>query len=641
MKNFLTRRKLLMVKHAMKLVLVMAASLLFSCGSERPADQAHAPRALSQISQCSDISTIAAGIYHTVGLKEDGTVVAVGYNNYGQLDVSSWTNVKAIAAGMYHTVGLKEDGTVVAVGYNDYGQLDVASWTNIKAIAAGVYHTIGLKEDGTVVAVGYNNYGQLDVSSWTNIKAIAAGMYHTVGLKEDGTVVAVGNNDYGQLDVASWTNIKAIAAGVYHTIGLKEDGTVVAAGYNVLGQLDVASWTNIKAIATGAYHTIGLKEDGTVVAVGYNGFGQLNVSSWTNIKAIAAGTYHTAGLKEDGTVLAVGYNSYGQLNVSSWTNIMPVCDSVQASANQDVTPPITTTALTGTLGNNGWYVSQVQMTLTATDNTDGSGVKEIHYTVDGIETVVQGNSASRSIVGDGTHAVTYYAIDNAGNVEMPPHAMSIDIDTTRPTITATASPLPNANGWNNTDVTVTFTCSDSLSGIASCPAPVSVTTEGAGQTISETAVDKAGNTATASLTLNIDKTPPSIFSLSASPSILWPPNHKLTNVLIGGSVIDSGSGLTSTIITVTDEYGIYNMTMAVSDLGGTIQLEPWRDGRDKDGRLYTITVVLTDKAGNQSTGTTTVLVPHCMRTGNHFNNNYDDRRIRRDDHTRTMARWHR
>jgi hypothetical protein len=93
--------------------------------------------------------------------------------------------------------------------------------------------------------------------------------------------------------------------------------------------------------------------------------------------------------------------------------------------------------------------------------------------------------------------------------------------------------------------------------------------------------------------------------------------------------------------------------MAVSDLGGTIQLEPWRDGTDKDGRLYTITVVLTDKAGNQSTGTTTVLVPHCMRTGDHFNNNYSDRRIRNrqhdhdyfgfreDDPTRTMERWHR
>src|SRR4029077_20261638 len=81
-------------------------------------------------------------------------------------------------------------------------------------------------------------------------------------------------------------------------------------------------------------------------------------------------------------------------------------------------------------------------------------------------------------------------------------------DTTPPTITASISPVPNEQGWNNTNVTVTFTCADSGSGIATCPAPVTVTTEGANQTVSGTAVDKAGNTAIATVSLKIDKTPP-------------------------------------------------------------------------------------------------------------------------------------
>ena len=55
---------------------------------------------------------------------------------------------------MYHTVGLKSDGTVVAVGNNIDGQLNVGSWTDIVQVAAGRYHTVGLKSDGTVVAVG-------------------------------------------------------------------------------------------------------------------------------------------------------------------------------------------------------------------------------------------------------------------------------------------------------------------------------------------------------------------------------------------------------------------------------------------------------------------------------------------------------
>ncbi len=536
-----------MKKYMLRSVLVVAAASLFlSCGSGtaelKPAARTSAaPLSLSlslspsqvQPFTCSGVATVSAGAYHTVGLNEDGTVVAVGDNGNGQLKVSTWTNIKAVSAGTYHTVGLKTDGTVVAVGNNSYSQLNVSAWTNIKAIAAGTYHTVGLKEDGTVVAVGYNGYSQLNVSTWTNIKAIAAGAFHTVGLKEDGTVVTIGYNGYGQLGVSTWTNIKAIA-GAYHTVGVKEDGTVMAVGYNGTGQLNVSSWTGIKAVAASMYHTVGLKEDGTVVAVGSNSYGQLNVSLWTNIKAVAAGTYHTVGLKEDGTVVAVGYNGNSQLNVSTWTNIMPMCDPV-CLPPQDIIPPITAALINGTLGQNGWYVSDVQMTVTSMDNDGGSGVKEIHYIIDAVETVVQGSSASFSIVGDGTHAVTWYAIDNAGNVEMPAQEMNI----------------------------------------------------------------------------SIDKTAPSVPAMNTNPSILWPPNHKMVNLVLGGSIADGASGIASTLITVTDEYGIYNMT--VPGFGSVFQLEASRDGSDKDGRLYTITAVITDNAGNQSTATTTVLVPHDMR----------------------------
>ena len=153
-------------------------------------------------------ATISAGCFHTVGLKADGTVVAVGDNYDGPCDVSGWTDIVAISAGDFHTVGLKADGTVVVAGRNDAGQCDVSGWTDIVAISAGGDHTVGLKADGTVVAVGDNYYGQSDVSDWTNIVAISAGDNHTVSLKADGTVVAVGDNRDGKCDVSGWTNIK-------------------------------------------------------------------------------------------------------------------------------------------------------------------------------------------------------------------------------------------------------------------------------------------------------------------------------------------------------------------------------------------------------------------------------------------------
>ena len=260
---------------------------------------------------------VAGGGLHTVGVKADGTVVAVGANDWRQCQVGGWTGIIQIAAGGYHTVGLKSDGTVVAVGANWSGQCAVSGWTNITQVAAGWYYTVGLKSDGTVVAVGLNNYGQCDVGtrSWTGIIQVATSSEHTVGLRSDGTVVAVGNNAYVQCDVGDWTDIVQVAAGSWHTVGLKSDGTVVTVGDNIYGQCNVGGWSAILQVSAGYWHTVGLRADGTVVAVGDNPSGRCDVGGWTNIVHVAAGSRHTVGLKSDGTVVAVGY-TYGK--VGGW-----------------------------------------------------------------------------------------------------------------------------------------------------------------------------------------------------------------------------------------------------------------------------------------------------------------------------------
>ena len=261
---------------------------------------------------------VATGWAHTVGVKSDGSVIAVGDNDWGQCDISDWTAINQVAAGYYHTVGLKSDGTVVAVGWNDDRQCDVGDWIDIKQVTAGYYHTVGCRLDGNVVAVGDNDLGQCDVSGWTDIVQVAAGGVHTVGVKDDGTVVAVGDNTYGRCEVDDWTQIVQVAAGRYHTVGLKSDGTVVVAGWNAYGQCDVGSWTDIALVEAGGYHTVGCRLDGNVVAVGDNNFGQCDIGDWTDINEVAAGGHHTVGLKSNGTVVAVGWNDYGQCDVGGW-----------------------------------------------------------------------------------------------------------------------------------------------------------------------------------------------------------------------------------------------------------------------------------------------------------------------------------
>ena len=281
------------------------------------AEKAQAARTRYLSAQPATIS----GVWHTVGLRADGTVVAIGDNGYGQCDVSSLKDIVAIAAGTSHTVGLRTDGTVVAVGGNVYGDCNVSGWKDIVAIATGSWYTVGLRADGTVVAIGDNGYGQCDVSGWKDIVAIAAGDWNTVGLHADGTVVAVGPNNLGQCNVSDWKDIVAIAPGNSHTVGLRADGTVVAVGNNGCGECDVSGWKDIVAIAAGDSTTVGLRADGTVVAVGSNGFGECDVSGWKDIVAIAAGAYCTVGLRADGTMVAVGRNSSGQCDVSGWKNI--------------------------------------------------------------------------------------------------------------------------------------------------------------------------------------------------------------------------------------------------------------------------------------------------------------------------------
>ena len=203
----------------------------------------------------NDITEISAGHSFTVGLKKDGTVVAVGLNNGGRSDVSDWTDIISVSAGSSHTVGLKKDGTVVAVGNNLYGQRDVSDWNDIISVSAGLNPIVGLKKDGTVVAVGSSLGGKYDVSDWTDIISVSAGDFHIVGLKKDGTVVAVGDNFSGKCDVSDWTDIISVSASDSHTVGLKKDGTVVVAGDNDYGECEVGFFRNpISAIKRYFYY---------------------------------------------------------------------------------------------------------------------------------------------------------------------------------------------------------------------------------------------------------------------------------------------------------------------------------------------------------------------------------------------------
>ena len=225
------------------------------------------------------------------------------------------------------------------------------------------------------------------------------------------------------------------------------------------------------------------------------------------------------------------------------------------------------------------------LTLDATDD-GGSGVKEVTYQVGATaKVVVPGGSKTLLFNSEGGYPLAFFATDNAGNVEAA-QSLTVQIDTTPPTITSSQAPPASGAGWNSTDVTVTFACADALSGVSICASPAVVSTDGANQSVTGVAVDRAGNSATVSRTVNLDMTPPVLTMPVLASSYAY--NASLT--LTFGST-DALSGLAFSQAT-------FNGSPVLS--GATFTLN--RPG------LNTFTLTATDVAGNTSTHTATLLV---------------------------------
>ncbi len=126
----------------------------------------------------------------------------------------------------------------------------------------------------------------------------------------------------------------------------------------------------------------------------------------------------------------------------------------------DPTPPTTSASFSGIAGEDGWYRSNVQITLSATDNSGGSGVKLTQYRIDGGEWQTYGGPFP--VAGDGVHTVGYRSQDNAGNWEAE-KTSSIKIDAAAPTGSLALN--NNASTSHTSLVYVNATASDAHSGV--------------------------------------------------------------------------------------------------------------------------------------------------------------------------------
>lgn len=164
----------------------------------------------------------------------------------------------------------------------------------------------------------------------------------------------------------------------------------------------------------------------------------------------------------------------------------------------DKTAPAINTSRTPSVNQYGWNNSDVTAAYAASDALSGLATDSPA-------------SGSQTFTTEGAgQAYTFTVSDLAGNSASFTIG-DVNIDKTAPSIGASAAPPANANGWHHTSVTVSFPSGDTLSGLLSSSSPFTLTNEGAGQVATGTATDRAGNTASATLTINIDETAPEAY----------------------------------------------------------------------------------------------------------------------------------
>jgi hypothetical protein len=252
----------------------------------------------------TDVISISAGMYISLALQSDGTVVAWGEPSISTVP-EGLSGVTAISAGAAHGLALKQDGTVVGWGNNDNSGANIPNGlTDVVSISAGG-NSMALRADGTVVTWGYTSEAAASLATpdgLSGVVAISAGSEHNMALKSNGTVVAWGS---GPVNVPEGLNsVIAIAAGWSYSFALKSDGTVVGWGNQFIfpgsPPLIPDGLNGVVAISAGATHCLALKNDGTIVTIGSisNAAYYVPFQSNTNgVTAIDAGVWHNLILK--------------------------------------------------------------------------------------------------------------------------------------------------------------------------------------------------------------------------------------------------------------------------------------------------------------------------------------------------------
>ena len=291
--------------------------------------------------------SLSVGWVHACGLRQNGTAVCWGSNQYGKATPPPGERLKSISSGQSHTCGIRLDGTAICWG-KDFGQLTELEGGPYISVNAGK-HICALGEDGSsrcwggggltaclpLDSGGYvASHGAFECRSFAEaedvplsppegekLAALSSGSPHCA-LRDNGSAVCwTRYKPTGLMPPPAGERFTSISSSAHHACALRPDATVACWGRDRFGESSPPSGANLThqgepaapagqvSISAGSYHTCSLDGDGYATCWGPNWWTGRFTERFTSING---GRAHACGLRPDGSVLCRGSDLYGQ-----------------------------------------------------------------------------------------------------------------------------------------------------------------------------------------------------------------------------------------------------------------------------------------------------------------------------------------
>ena len=215
---------------------------------------------------------VCEGEGFTIILNDDGTVSHAGLIAKYANPLSEWQNITDIAAGSAHIIGVDSNGRVKCIGDQDSEACEITEVRNVEKVFATKNGSIVMDRDGAVFFSG-SFIGSGSLRNYYNIKDVASSDNILAILCADNTIDVFTKNSQNFLQAESWDDIVDVACGDSFVAGLDRYGKVHIEIDNSEILEQVGNWSNIIAIDAASDYLIGF--DGVkIYGVGNNRYGQ-------------------------------------------------------------------------------------------------------------------------------------------------------------------------------------------------------------------------------------------------------------------------------------------------------------------------------------------------------------------------------